>query len=56
MNASSLQKLTKMHVLKAQLKTKARKKGQTLRKMEMLKAYSMRLKPPTPTTFPPSGR
>lgn len=44
MNQSSFQKLAKMHTLKAQLKTRTRKKGQTLRRMEMLMAYSTRLK------------
>ena len=48
MDAICLKKLSKMHVLKAQLKTKERKRGQTLRKMAMLRAYATRLKP-TPT-------
>ena len=48
-----LKKLVKMHTLKAQLKSKEKKRGHALRKMSMLRAYANRLKPtPTDTTLP----
>ena len=51
MNVSSLNNLKRMHVVKAQLKAKTRKRGQILRKMEMVRAYSTRLRPiPTDIT------
>ena len=53
MNATCYRKLTKMHLFKAQIKTKDRKRGLTARRMSMLRAYAERLKPtPTDITSP----
>ena len=51
MHASSFRKLAKMHTLKVQVKNRTRKRGQTLRKMAMLRAYSTRLRPTQTALF-----
>ena len=53
MNPIRLQKIATMHRLKAQIKNKTATGGQTLKKMSMIKAYSLRLQlTPTSITSP----
>lgn len=48
MNASRMKNLVHMHTLRAEIRSKQRKSGRTLQRMEMLKIYAIRLKQ-TPT-------
>ena len=43
MNASSMKKLIHMHTLRAEIRSRQRKSGRTLKRMEMLKTYAVRL-------------